>query len=128
MRGASTIEMQFVRTVSSKYDKTVSRKVRECLLAVIIQFRYSKSQILRAYLGVAYFGTLLTGAEDASRKIFGVSTDSLDLHQSAKLAATLIYPRPFEPNEKWSKKALQRASYIETPYVRNEQKLNQLPN
>jgi len=65
--GASTIDMQFVRTCTGYRELTLGRKVYEMLLAVLIQFRYSKIAILRSYLNCAYFGAQPRGASSAAQ-------------------------------------------------------------
>ncbi len=95
-RGASTIEMQLVRTITSRYDRTFRRKMREILLSLIIQLRYSKINMLRAYLRVAFFGSRLNGIEAASQKVFSSSSNNLDIDQATKIASMLIYPLPLE--------------------------------
>jgi membrane peptidoglycan carboxypeptidase len=69
--GASTIDMQLVRTATGYRELTLSRKLYEILLAVLIQFRYSKIVILRSYLRCAYFGWNLRGENAAAKKVFG---------------------------------------------------------
>jgi membrane peptidoglycan carboxypeptidase len=71
--GASTIDMQFVRTATGFREKTYRRKLYEMILAVLIQFRYNKLEILKSYLGCAYFGSHLYGLETVSREIYNKS-------------------------------------------------------
>lgn len=69
VRGASTIEMQLIRTVSRRYERSIRRKLREIFLSISLQFRYSKLEILRAYLDIAFFGTNLNGIWKSSQKV-----------------------------------------------------------
>jgi membrane peptidoglycan carboxypeptidase len=124
--GASTLDMQFVRTATGYRRPTISRKLYEMLLAYIIQHRYSKVAILRSYLEIAYFGTGLRGATNASYSLYGSHPLSLQLDQAAALAAMLVFPRPRNPNETWTKKHLRRTNYIKAVYVRRKQRLDQL--
>ncbi|HEY9154188.1 MAG TPA: transglycosylase domain-containing protein, partial [Opitutaceae bacterium] len=63
--GASTIDMQFVRTATGFRERTLKRKFYEIFLSVLIQFRYPKRTILRSYLRCAFFGSHLIGASKA---------------------------------------------------------------
>ncbi len=68
--GASTIDMQLFRTASDRYERTFRRKIRELIGVVILQRKFTKIQILRIYLRIAYFGTGIKGASDAAKAIF----------------------------------------------------------
>jgi len=124
--GASTIDMQFVRTATGYRDRKIRRKLYEGLLAYIIQHRYSKLEILRSYLRIAYFGTGLKGGEAAAREVYGRSTTQLDVDQAASVAAMLVFPRPRNPNEAWNYKHLRRANYIKAVYTRRKQGFDKL--
>lgn len=124
--GASTIDMQFVRTVTGRKERTVHRKVYELLLARLIQYRYSKVRILRGYLSCAFFGSHLHGSDAASQQVFGVASDDLDRAQSAHIASMLVYPKPLKPTSKWKSNIERRANYGERVYVRHEQKLDKI--
>ena len=108
LEGASTIDMQLVRTATGYRDRTLTRKLYEMLLATLIQFRYSKVTILRSYLDIAYFGWRLRGAESAAWTVYGTGTVSLDLDQAAFVASMLVYPLPKEPSFEWVRKTLRR--------------------
>lgn len=127
VRGASTIEMQFVRTITANYSRTLTRKLREAVLAYVIQFRYSKIQILRSYLRKAFFGSHLIGANCAARKIYGRSAMELRGSEATLIASMLIYPRPHEPTPEWEERVSKRGLYINFLYRRHEEKLNKLP-
>jgi membrane peptidoglycan carboxypeptidase len=109
--GASTIDMQFVRTATGYRQRTLSRKFYEMLLATIIQFRYSKLLILRSYLSCAYFGSHLKGTNSASQKVFQKPDNNLTVEEASFIAAMLVYPRPFTPTESWKSKVQRRADY-----------------
>ena len=123
--GASTIDMQFVRTATGYKERTLRRKIYEMTLATIIQFRYSKLQILRSYLGCAFFGSGLYGAESASYSIFGNSPDELEMEASAALAAMLVSPKPLKPTSKWDERIELRTKYALSRLYRFEQRFNQ---
>lgn len=125
--GASTIDMQFVRTVTGYRERKLSRKLYEILLAWLIQFRFSKVEILRAYLSCAFFGSRLIGAEAAARKMFQKDSAMLDENDAAKLAAMLVYPRPLSPSVLWQAKIERRANYIVRIYPRMKKRFEKLP-
>ena len=109
--GASTIDMQFVRTATNYRQHTLRRKLYEMLLAWIIQYRYNKFEILRSYLACAFYGSHLIGIDTAAEEVFGVSQYELSFDQSAELAAMLVYPRPLEPTAQWRANVSRRADY-----------------
>lgn len=125
--GASTIDMQFVRTVTGYKEKTFRRKLYEIFLATIIQFRYSKIIILRSYLACAFFGSHLKGARAAARKMFNTRADELTLDQCAVIAAMLVYPRPMNPPSEWHSRIERRASYGKRIYIANKERFDKLP-
>jgi membrane peptidoglycan carboxypeptidase len=126
--GASTIDMQFVRTATGFQEKTLRRKLYEILLARIIQFRYSKIVILRSYLASAFFGSRIYGSEKAAKKIFAKNVSMLDDQESAELAAMLVYPRPLRPGDKWMAKIKRRAAYGLRWKSRLEQRFEKIPS
>jgi membrane carboxypeptidase/penicillin-binding protein len=124
--GASTIDMQFVRTVTGRRNRSLYRKIREITLARLIQYRYSKARILRGYINCAFFGSHLIGGDKAAVTVFGKHPDELSLEESAFIAAMLVYPRPLKPSPEWRRKVERRANYGVSIYVRNEEKLKKL--
>ena len=124
--GASTIDMQLVRTVTNRKEKTIRRKLYELMLARIIQYRYSKARILRAYLSCAFFGSGLYGANSVSMEEFGKISEALDLDEAAQVASMLVYPKPLKPTAKWRGNVRRRADYGKLIYVRLEKQLNEL--
>jgi len=126
--GASTIDMQFVRTSTGYRERTLRRKIYEIFLAVIIQFRYSKIVILRSYLACAFFGSHLRGAEAAARKVFDKSVDILSDDEAAFIAAMLVYPRPLRPTSDWQSRVQRRADYGKRIYIANKKRFDQHPS
>lgn len=125
--GASTIDMQFVRTSTGYRQRTLRRKIYEIFLAVIIQFRYSKIVILRSYLACAFFGSHLRGTEAAARKVFGKSVDSLSDDEAVFIAAMLVYPCPLQPTAEWRSRVQRRADYGKRIYIANKKRFDQHP-
>ena len=95
--GGSTITQQLAKNAFLSQDQTVERKAKEFFLALEINKKYSKKEILTMYLNNAYFGNGVWGIEDASKKYFGVSASQLSLDQSAVLAGMLKGPEIYNP-------------------------------
>ena len=95
--GGSTITQQLAKNAYLSQDQTVERKAKEFFLALEINKKYSKQEILTMYLNNAYFGNGVWGIEDASKKYFGVSASQLTLDQSAVLAGMLKGPEIYNP-------------------------------
>lgn len=94
MGGISTIEQQFVRTVTNRRERTAARKIREVILARVLNYHASKDDILRCYLGIAYFGYGVQGADQAAYLLFGADAAELKEWRAALLASLLVYPVP----------------------------------
>jgi len=126
--GASTIDMQFVRTATGYRDVTLKRKIYEIILSVIIQYRYPKRVILRSYLNCAFFGSQLIGTNRAAQKMFNIKPVEMNLEQASILASMLVYPRPLNPDgSPWRKKVLRRAEYGYRRMIRLKQSFEEIP-
>src|SRR5258706_12289096 len=121
--GASTIDMQFVRTATGYRERTICRKIYEFTLAILIQFRYSKIEILRSYLGCAFFGSHMIGVENAAEKHFKKGPSGLTLDEAAILASLLVYPKPLHVSDQWETRVIRRANYAKRLYPRFKQTL-----
>lgn len=111
--GASTIDMQMVRTITNYREKKFLRKVYEMILAYLINYRYSKKQILSCYLQNAFFGSGLIGI-DKVLKSFNVSNiQDLDEWEKALIAASLQKPKPLKPSNQWKVSITERALYAQ---------------
>ena len=91
--GASTIEQQVVRVLTGRYERTLSRKLREILLAVLVVRRYPKARMPAIYLSVAYYGWRMHGYHQACRRL-ELSPDGLTVYDAARVVACLKYPQP----------------------------------
>ncbi|MFL4292521.1 transglycosylase domain-containing protein [Enterobacter asburiae] len=111
--GASTIDMQMVRTITNFRDLTFYRKLYEIILSVLVNYKFTKKQIIRCYLKNAFFGTRLYGYEVAARKTFNKQFEALDYYEKAFLAAMLLRPKPLMENEKWRQSVIIRAMYAQ---------------
>ena len=95
--GGSTITQQYVRAVMLDSDKTITRKLREAVLAVQLEQRFSKRQILQRYLNTVYFGNGAYGVEAAAQVYFAKSARDVDLPQAALLAGLIQAPNRTDP-------------------------------
>lgn len=95
--GGSTITQQYVRSVMLGPEKDLERKLREAVMAVQLEHRYSKRTILERYLNTIYFGNGAYGVQAAARRYFGRDAANLDLAQSALLAAVIRAPETYNP-------------------------------
>src|SRR5262249_14186919 len=96
--GASTITQQYVRNAYLTQERSVGRKAKEMVLAVKLEQRYSKDEILDRYLNAIYFGRGAYGIAAASQAYFGVPVDQLTVGQGAVLAAVIKDPYNFDPS------------------------------
>lgn len=95
--GGSTITQQVAKNVFLTHKKTISRKIREVFLAIMIDFRYSKSKILEIYLNQIYYGNNLYGIESASQFYFNKHASELWLSEAALLAGIIKAPEYYNP-------------------------------
>ncbi|MGH9137598.1 MAG: transglycosylase domain-containing protein, partial [Acidimicrobiales bacterium] len=91
-QGGSTITQQYVRAVYLNNERTISRKIREAVLAIRIEQELSKQEILERYLNTVYFGRGAYGVGTASRVYFGKDVEELDLAEAAYLAGLIRAP------------------------------------
>lgn len=104
--GGSTIPQQLIRSAFLSNEKTVKRKVREVILAIELDRRYSKDQILEWYLNQVPFGQNAYGVESASQLYFGKSVSEISLAEAAILAAIIKAPYRLSPYQESGKKEL----------------------
>ncbi|VXC52023.1 transglycosylase domain-containing protein [Sphingomonas sp. AX6] len=97
LQGASTITQQVARTIflSNKYD--IGRKFREMILALAMERKFSKEQILELYLNKVYFGGGAYGIDAASRKFFNHDANTLSLSEAAVIAGLVKAPSRYSP-------------------------------
>jgi penicillin-binding protein 1A len=89
MHGASTLTQQLARKLFLTDDKTPERKIKEALLAIQIEKRYTKNEIFTLYCNQMYFGHGIYGVEAASRFYFGKSAKDVTLEEAALIAGIL---------------------------------------
>ena len=96
-QGGSTITQQLARTAFLTLNQTVTRKIKELILAVRLNEFYSKDQILGLYLNEVPYGSTISGVEEASEAYFDEPVTNLNLAQSALLAAIPQAPTYYSP-------------------------------
>ncbi|RYM14447.1 transglycosylase domain-containing protein [Sphingobium cupriresistens] len=96
-QGASTITQQVTRNIFLNNSYSFGRKIREMVLALALERKFSKRQILELYLNKVYFGGGAYGIDAASRKFFGHPATSLDLPEAAIVAGLVKAPSSYSP-------------------------------
>ncbi len=113
-QGASTITQQLIKLTHLTQTKTLSRKAQEIVLALQLERRMSKQQILEAYLNALYFGSGAYGIETASRMYFEKTSRDLTLAEGALLAGVIKSPSNYAPNRNGEKAVARRNHILET--------------
>jgi len=96
-QGGSTITQQLAKNLYLKPDRTLERKIQEMLLALWMEQKYTKNQILEMYLNRVYFGSGAYGVEAASQRYFNKSARDVTLSEAALLAGLLKAPSRLSP-------------------------------
>ncbi|HET6963883.1 MAG TPA: transglycosylase domain-containing protein [Acidimicrobiales bacterium] len=96
-QGGSTIPQQLVKQLYLSSSRTINRKIREAVLADRLEQKYSKDQILQAYLNTIYLGSGAYGVQAAAQTYFGIPASKLNLAQSALLAGMIQNPNGYDP-------------------------------
>jgi len=97
LQGGSTITQQLAKTSFLSPDRTYTRKAQEALIALWLEARLTKNQILSRYLSNVYFGDNVYGLRAAARHYFNVDPEDLTLAQSAMLAGVVNLPSRLAP-------------------------------
>lgn len=97
-QGASTITQQLIKLTHLSSTKTLSRKFQEISLAIKLERRMEKTDILEAYLNVVYFGNSAYGIESAAQTYFDKSASQLTLAEGALLAGIIKAPSVYAPH------------------------------
>lgn len=96
-QGGSTITQQLAKTIFLTSEKTITRKIKELLLTVQLERKYTKEEIFQLYINQIYFGAGGYGAESASRIYFGKSVTELTLAEAALIAGLPKAPSYYSP-------------------------------
>lgn len=111
MQGASTITQQLARNIFLSNSYTVTRKMREMVLAMAMEWKFSKDQLLELYLNKVYFGGGSYGVDAASRLFFGHSATEMSLGEAAVVAGLVKAPSHYSPTAD-AEAAQQRAQVV----------------
>ncbi len=126
-QGASTITQQLARNLFLNPEKSITRKIREAILALMIERYYSKEEILNMYMNQIYYGNGNYGIEAASEYYFGKSVSQLTIDEAALLAGLPKGPGYYSPitHPDMAKKrrnivlyAMERAGYLDSNTVK----------
>ena len=112
-QGGSTIAMQFVRTITGRYEKSWRRKFIEIFLALCLMRYVSKDRLPVLYLWVAYYGWRMNNFKQACLRL-GINPKSIDAFEAAKLVARLKYPEPRKCSPEHFRKIQHRGWYLIT--------------
>ncbi len=96
-QGGSTITQQVAKNLFLTPDRTLARKIKEALLALKLEQRFTKDEILALYLNRVYFGSGTYGIEAAADRYFGKKAKDLTVYQAAMLAGLLKAPSRYNP-------------------------------
>ena len=97
VQGGSTITQQVAKNLFLTPERTIKRKIQELMLALWLERKFSKDQILTIYLNRVYLGAGTYGVDAASRKYFGHPAGRLTVYQAAMLAGLLKAPSRYNP-------------------------------
>ncbi len=97
VEGASTLTQQLTKTLFLTHKKTITRKIKEAILALQLERRYTKDEILTLYLNQVYFGSGAYGVESAARLFFGKPVSGLSLPECALIAGMPRAPSRYSP-------------------------------
>ncbi|MDS4021742.1 MAG: penicillin-binding protein 1B [Candidatus Competibacter sp.] len=115
VQGGSTLTQQLVKNLFLSNERTIKRKINEILMAILIDSRYGKDEILEAYSNAIYLGQdgsrAIHGFGLASLFYFGKSLDDLDLHQLALLVGMIKGPSLYDPR-KHPDRAMERRALV----------------
>ncbi len=96
-QGGSTITQQLAKNLFLSPERSLKRKIQEAILAIQLERRYSKDQILALYLNRVYLGAGTYGVDAAAERYFGKSARDLTLYESAVIAGLLKAPSRYNP-------------------------------
>ena len=111
VQGGSTITQQVAKNLFLTPERTITRKLREMMLALWLERNFTKDEILTIYLNRVYLGAGTYGVEAASQRYFGRSAKDVGIYQSAVLAGLLKAPSRYNPTNN-TDLAKQRAEIV----------------
>lgn len=110
--GGSTLTQQLTRTVLLTTERSITRKIKELILSIQIDAKYSKDEILGMYLNEAPYGGASWGVEPASEQYFGKKVKELNLAECAILAGLPQLPSVYSPFSKTPTAYISRTSHV----------------
>ncbi|CAN2533839.1 Biosynthetic+peptidoglycan+transglycosylase [Methylocapsa aurea] len=113
MQGGSTLTQQLAKNLFLTQERTISRKIQEAILALWLEHKYSKDQILELYLNRVYFGSGAYGVEAAAQRYFGHGAAQVTLAEAAVLAGLMKAPSKLAPDRN-PEGATERAAQVVT--------------
>lgn len=96
-QGGSTITQQLAKNILLTREKTITRKIREILVSLQIEHRFSKQEILQLYLNEIYFGLGAYGVKSAAKRYFAKKVEDLTIAECALLAGVIPFPANYDP-------------------------------
>src|SRR6201984_2725758 len=114
VQGGSTITQQLAKNLFLTSERSFARKVRETLLALWLEHRFTKDEILEIYLNRVYLGAGTYGVDAAAHRYFGKSARRATLYESAAIAGLLKAPARFNPTRDREKAAARTAQVLAT--------------
>ncbi len=125
VQGGSTLSQQLAKNLFLTPERSYTRKIKELLLALALENRFQKDELLTIYLNRVYLGAGTYGVEAASQRYFGVSAREIDSYQAAVLAGLLRAPSRLNPDtdpQAAHKRALTvLAAMVDAGYLRPEE-------
>ena len=118
--GASTIEMQTVRILTGRYERTFRRKIKEMLLATLVTHVIPKEELPAVYLRIAYFGWRMNSLNQACRRL-DLNSSFLTSYEAAVLIARLKYPEPRQAPFSRRRQISRRAQHLIKLYQRHSE-------
>jgi penicillin-binding protein 1A len=119
VQGGSTITQQVAKNVFLTPDRTLSRKIREALMAIKLEEAFTKDEILALYMNRVYFGSGIYGFEAAAERFFNRPAKDLTIFQAAVLAGQLKAPTHYNPTRE-PERAKARAKIVLSTMVDNK--------
>ncbi len=111
MQGGSTLTQQLAKNLFLTQERTFSRKIQEAILALWLEHKFTKDEILELYLNRVYFGSGVYGVEAAALKYFGHDASAVTLPEAAVLAGLMKAPTKYAPNRN-PQAATERAAQV----------------
>jgi penicillin-binding protein 1A len=112
VQGGSTITQQLAKNLFLTPERSLSRKIQETLLALWLEHRFTKDQILEIYLNRVYLGAGAYGVDAAAHRYFNKSARRISLYESAVIAGLLKAPSRFNPARDRDKTAVRTAQVL----------------